>query len=61
MFSRVDGNTGLEECILEIRKANGFDKDRYYKQDKKNILNRFSNEELIQFMMERNQQNKELY
>ena len=38
MFSRVDGNTGLEECILEIRKANGFDKDRYYKQDKKNIL-----------------------
>lgn len=59
MFSRVDGNTEIEECILEIRKANGFDKD--YKQDKKNILNRFSNEELIQFMMKRNQQNKELY
>ena len=59
MFSRVDGNTELEECILEIRKDNGFDK--YYKQDKKNILNQFSNEELIQFMMERNQQNKELY
>ena len=52
MFSRVDGNTELEECILEIRKDNGFDKR--YKQDKKNILNRFSNEELIQFMMERN-------
>lgn len=60
MFSRVDGDTELEECILEIRKANGFDKERYYKQDKKNILNRFSNEELIQFMLERNQQNKEL-